>query len=156
MSRRNKPEKRIPSPDTVYSSVRLAKFINRLMKHGKKGLAERIVYSALETVKKKTNMAPLEAFEKALNNVRPLVWVKSRRVGGSTYQVPMEVDEYLGEAIASRWVISFARSRSGRTMSDKLASEMMDAINGTGAAMRKRDETHRMAEANKAFAHYRY
>lgn len=156
MPRRNRPAKRIPSPDPVYNDVRVAKFVNRLMMKGKKSTAERIFYTALEKLDGKTEDKPLEVFFKALGKVRPIVRVKSRRVGGSTYQVPMEVDDVMGEAIASRWIITYARSRGGRTMSDKLANELLDAYNGVGASMKKREDTHRMAEANKAFAHYRF
>ena len=156
MARRSKPAKRIPLPDPVYNDVRVSKFINRMMLKGKKSTAERILYAALKNVEGKTPDEPLEVFHKALGRVRPIVRVKSRRVGGSTYQVPMEVDDYTGEAIASRWIITVARSRSGRSMADKLSAELLDAYNGVGAAMKKREETHRMAEANKAFAHYRF
>jgi small subunit ribosomal protein S7 len=156
MARRSKPEKRIPLPDPVFNDVRVAKFINRIMLSGKKSIAEHILYEALERLDGKTEDKPLEVFHKALGKARPLVRVKSRRVGGSTYQVPMEVDDEMGEAIASRWIIQYARKRSGRSMAERLAYELLDAYNGTGATMKKRDETHRMAEANKAFAHYRF
>lgn len=156
MPRRYKPAKRVPLPDSVFNDVRIAKFINRLMQRGKKSVAEHIFYSAMERLEGRTPETPVEVFHKALGRVRPLVRVKSRRVGGSTYQVPMEVDEIMGEAIASRWVIQYARSRGGRSMAERLAGELLDAYNGNGASMKKRDETHRMAEANKAFAHYRF
>ncbi|MFM7389056.1 MAG: 30S ribosomal protein S7 [Vampirovibrionales bacterium] len=156
MPRRYRPEKRIPMPDSVYNDVRIAKFINRLMRKGKKSTAERIFYTALNQLEGKTEHSPLEVFFLAMNKARPLVRVKSRRVGGSTYQVPMEVDDTMGEAIASRWVIQYANARGGKTMADRLSAELLDILNNQGATMKKRDETHRMAEANKAFAHYRY
>jgi small subunit ribosomal protein S7 len=156
MARRSKPEKRIPLPDPVYGDVKVAKFINRLMLSGKKSVAEHIFYQALTLVEAKTSDKPLDVFHNVLKKASPLVRVKSRRVGGSTYQVPIEVDDEMGEAIASRWIITFARKRSGRSMAERLAYELLDVHNGTGTTMKKRDETHRMAEANKAFAHYRY
>jgi small subunit ribosomal protein S7 len=156
MSRRSKPAKRIPAPDPVYNDVDVAKFINRLMLRGKKSTAERIFYSALEAMEGKTEDKPVEAFRKVLKKVKPLVRVKARRVGGSTYQVPIEVREDEGVAIGTRWLIGFARKRNGRTMADKLAAEMLDAYRGAGATIKKREDTHKMAEANKAFAHYRY
>ncbi|MDX2083969.1 MAG: 30S ribosomal protein S7 [Candidatus Melainabacteria bacterium] len=156
MSRRNKPEKRVILPDPVYGDVKIAKFINRLMLRGKKSVAENILYTALESLDGKTDDKPLAVFHKAMTRVRPIVRVKARRVGGSTYQVPLEVDEDQGEAIASRWIIQYARQRAGRTMADKLASELLDAYRGHGASIKKREDTHKMAEANKAFAHYRF
>jgi small subunit ribosomal protein S7 len=156
MSRRSKPSKRIPLPDPIYNDVEVAKFINRLMLRGKKSVAERIFYNALESLKGKTEDPPLEVFRKALKKAKPLVRVKARRVGGSTYQVPIEVREDEGIAIGSRWLIGFARKRSGNSMQDKLAAEFLDLYRGTGATVKKREETHKMAEANKAFAHYRY
>jgi small subunit ribosomal protein S7 len=130
--------------------------IRRVMRSGKKSLASNIVYDALKSVGEKTGNEPLEVFEKAVKNLTPLVEVKARRVGGATYQVPMEVRSARGTALALRWLVQYARSRGGRTMASKLANEIMDAANETGAAIKKREETHRMAEANKAFAHYRY
>jgi small subunit ribosomal protein S7 len=156
MPRRYRPEKRVPLPDAVYNDVRVAKFINCIMRKGKKSTAERIFYDALVLLDGKTEEASIEVFHKALNKARPLARVKSRRVGGSTYQVPMEVDDVIGEAIASRWVIAYAKNRGGRSMAERLAYELLDCYNGLGATMKKREETHRMAEANKAFAHYRY
>jgi small subunit ribosomal protein S7 len=126
------------------------------MRHGKKSLAARLVYDAMKTIEERTGGAPLETFERAVRNATPLVEVKARRVGGATYQVPMEVRSDRGTTLALRWLVKFARSRPGRTMASKLANELMDAANETGNAIRKREETHRMAEANKAFAHYRY
>ena len=144
-------------PDPKFGSQTVAKFINHVMSDGKKSTAERIVYGALETVSEKRKVEdPVSFFEEVLENVRPMVEVKARRVGGSTYQVPMEVDASRGTALALRWIISSARTRSGRTMAMKLANELVDASEENGAAVRKRNETHRMAEANKAFAHFRY
>jgi small subunit ribosomal protein S7 len=130
--------------------------VRRLMRHGKKSVTSRIVYDALKTIEERTGSDPLELFERAVRNATPLVEVKARRVGGATYQVPMEVRADRGVALALRWLSQFSRQRSGRSMALKLANELMDAANETGNAIRKREETHRMAEANKAFAHYRY
>jgi small subunit ribosomal protein S7 len=130
--------------------------VRRIMHHGKKSVANRIIYGAMKIIEERTGNEPLETFEKAVRNVTPLVEVKARRVGGATYQVPMEVRSDRGTTLALRWLIRFSRARSGRTMASKLANELMDAANETGNAIRKREETHRMAEANKAFAHYRY
>jgi small subunit ribosomal protein S7 len=130
--------------------------VRRIMRSGKKSLAYRIIYDAFKTIEDRTGSDPLETFERAVRNATPLVEVKARRVGGATYQVPMEVRSDRGTALALRWLIHFARSRNGKTMAVKLANELMDAANETGSAIRKREETHRMAEANKAFAHYRY
>ena len=156
MSRRTVIQKRPIPSDPVYNSRLVTMMVRRIMKSGKKSLAARIVYDAFKTIEQRTGSDPLETFEKAVRNVTPLVEVKARRVGGATYQVPMEVRSDRGTALALRWLIHFARQRSGRTMVNKLANELMDAANETGSAIRKREETHRMAEANKAFAHYRY
>jgi small subunit ribosomal protein S7 len=156
MSRRKQNQKRAVVPDPVYNSTLVSMTISRIMRSGKKALASKIIYDAFSTIKERTGEEPLEVFEKAMRNLTPLVEVKARRVGGATYQVPMEVRQNRGTTLALRWLINFARNRSGRTMSMKLANEIMDAANETGGAMRKREETHRMAEANKAFAHYRY
>jgi small subunit ribosomal protein S7 len=156
MSRRSATQKRPVPADSKYNSRLVSMTIRRIMRHGKKSLAMRIMYDAMEIIQERTGGEPLETFEKAVRNATPLVEVKARRVGGATYQVPMEVRSDRGTALALRWLIGFARSRSGRTMSQKLANELMDAANETGSAIRKREETHRMAEANKAFAHYRY
>lgn len=156
MSRRHKPPKRVPHPDSVYDNVRVAKFINRLMLRGKKTLSEAILYGALEEIEGKADGKPLDIFLEALDKARPLVKVKARRVGGSTYQVPMEVSEEDGEALGSRWLIQFARKRSGKTMRQKLAAELLDTYRGNSATLKKREEVHKMAEANKAFAHYRF
>jgi len=148
--------KRIPSPDAKYNSIMVAKFINRLMLRGQKATAERIVYNALQLTAQQVNSEPGEALERAIRNAAPLLMVKSRRVGGATYQIPMEVGEERGRALAMRWLIASARARSGKSMEEKLASELVDAVNGRGAAIKKRDDLHKMAEANKAFAHYRW
>lgn len=156
MSRRSVVKKREVPPDPVHNSRLVSMTIRRIMKSGKKSLAARIVYDALKIVGERTNTDALETFEKAIRNLTPLVEVKARRVGGATYQVPMEVRQGRGTALALRWLVNFSRSRGGKTMASKLANEIMDAANETGGAIRKREETHRMAEANKAFAHYRY
>ena len=156
MSRRSKPVKRVPLPDPLFNSVDIAKFINRLMKKGKKSVAQNIFYKTMEKVEEKTKQKPIEVFEKALSNVTPLIEVKARRIGGSTYQVPIEVKPDRGQALGSCWIIESARKRSGKSMIDKLTNEIIDASNGTGASCKKREDTHKMAEANKAFAHYRY
>ncbi|MCK5521086.1 MAG: 30S ribosomal protein S7 [Candidatus Marinimicrobia bacterium] len=155
MSRRNKPPKRDVLPDPKYKSKIVSKFINNLMERGKKGIAETITYNAIEFLSKNSSGKGLEAFQKALDNVAPVLEVKSKRIGGATYQVPIEVRHNRRYALAMRWVISFAKSRSGKSMSDKLGSELLAASKGDGAAVKKRDDTHRMAEANKAFAHFR-
>jgi small subunit ribosomal protein S7 len=156
MSRRKTTKKRPVLPDPVYNSRLVNMTIYRVMKSGKKSVASNIVYDALKTVGERTGLDPMETFEKAVRNTTPLVEVKARRVGGATYQVPVEVRQNRGTALALRWLIHFARSRNGRTMAGKLANEIMDAANETGGAIKKREETHKMAEANKAFAHYRY
>ena len=156
MSRRSKPAKRIPLADPVYNSVDVSKFINRIMRRGKKSLAERIFYSSMEKIKERTGEDPMEVFQKALTNATPLLEVKARRIGGSTYRVPLEVKADRGFALSSSWIIDFAKKRSGKSYVDKLVNEIIDASNGTGAACKKREDTHKMAEANKAFAHYRY
>ncbi len=156
MSRRSKPAKRIPAPDPLYNSVDIAKFINRLMKKGKKSVAQRIFYSTMEAVQGKTKEEPVETFKKALTNATPLIEVKARRIGGSTYQVPIDVKPERGIALASQWIIESARKRGGKSMIEKLTNEIMDASNSMGAAVKKKEDTHKMAEANKAFVHYRY
>lgn len=156
MSRRSKPAKRIPAPDPIYNSVDIAKFINRLMKRGKKSIAQRIFYSSMDKIQEKTKENPIDVFKKALTNATPLIEVKARRIGGSTYQVPVEVKPDRGQALGSCWLIESARKRSGKSMIEKLTNEIMDASNGIGASCKKREDTHKMAEANKAFAHYRW
>ena len=156
MSRRGNIKRRPVPPDPVYNSRLVSMTIRRVMKSGKKSVATGIFYDAMTSIGEKTGEEPLEVFEKAIKNLTPLVEVKARRVGGATYQVPMEVRSSRGTTLALRWLVHYARIRGGRTMASKLANEIMDAANETGGAMKKRDETHRMAEANKAFAHYRY
>jgi small subunit ribosomal protein S7 len=156
MSRRIRVQKRPVPPDSVYNSRLVSMTIRRLMKSGKKSVASRLLYDAMKVIEERTNQDPLEVFETAVRNATPLVEVKARRVGGATYQVPMEVRSDRGIALALRWLVSFSRQRAGRSMVNKLANELIDAANETGGAIRKREETHRMAEANKAFAHYRY
>ncbi len=157
MSRRKTIEKRPINPDPRFNSVLVAKFTNGLMERGKKTLAQRIFYDAMDLVAERVkDEEPLVVFEEAMEKVRPKVEVKSRRVGGATYQVPMEVRQTRRNALAIRWIIGFAKSRSGKSMSEKLAAELIDAYNNRGASVKKRDDTHRMAEANKAFAHYRW
>ncbi|MDE3032456.1 MAG: 30S ribosomal protein S7 [Acidobacteriota bacterium] len=156
MARRSAPAKREILPDPVYNSLVVSKFVNILMERGKKATAERILYGALEIVSKKTGEEALEAFQKALNNIKPSVEVKSRRVGGATYQVPVEVPQNRRTSLAMRWLKTYSASRGERTMRDKLAGEIMDAMNFRGAAIKKKDDVHKMAEANKAFAHFRW
>ena len=156
MSRKRTFEKREITPDSKYKSVLVAKFVNNLMKGGKKSIARAILYRAFDFVFEKTKENPLEVFQKALEGVRPVVEVKSRRVGGSTYQVPTEVRPSRRQALSIRWIINFAGGRGEKTMSAKLAGELLDAASERGAAIKKKEDTHRMAEANKAFAHYRW
>jgi small subunit ribosomal protein S7 len=156
MSRRSKAKVVEVPPDPVYNSRLVNMTIRRVMKDGKKSLASKIVYDAFSIIGERTSNEPLETFEQAIRNLTPLVEVKARRVGGATYQVPMEVRSSRGTTLALRWLTRFARNRSGKSMAMKLANEIMDAANETGGAIRKREETHKMAEANKAFAHYRY
>ncbi|MGP1382391.1 MAG: 30S ribosomal protein S7 [Thainema sp.] len=156
MSRRITVQKREVPPDSVYNSRLVSMMVRRIMRDGKKSLASRLIYDAFKIIEERTNSDPLEVFEQAVRNATPLVEVKARRVGGATYQVPMEVRSDRGTALALRWLTQFSRQRPGRTMASKLANELMDAANETGNTIRKREETHRMAEANKAFAHYRY
>ena len=153
--RRRRPEKREILPDPVYSNLMVAKFVNYVMVDGKKGIAEKIFYGAMGQIKDKTKTDGLKIFEKAIENASPSVEVKSRRVGGATYQVPIEVPRGRRFYLASQWIISAANSRSGRPMAEKLAIELISAANGDGGAIKKKDDTHRMAEANKAFAHFR-
>lgn len=156
MPRKGPVPKRQVMSDPVYNSRLAAKFINRLMMDGKKSVAERIFYSALDTLAQQTNEEPIRAFEKAVDNVKPQLEVKSRRVGGATYQVPMEVRPDRQYALAIRWLIGFARSRGEKGMTGRLTGELMDAYNNRGGAVKKREDVHKMAEANKAFAHYRW
>ncbi len=156
MSRRHAAEKRKVLPEPKYGDVVLAKFINNLMVDGKKSTAERIVYGALDIIKEKTGQDPVEQFHTALENIRPAVEVRSRRVGGATYQVPVEVRSARAQALAIRWLIGMSRNRNENTMTERLAGEFLDAVNNRGAAVKKREDTHKMAEANKAFSHYRW
>ena len=156
MGRKKKTIDRGILPDPKYNSVVVSKFVNRMMWEGKRSLGLRIIHDALEILKAKTDKEPLEVFLKALDNVKPIIEVKSRRVGGATYQVPVEIRETRREALGMRWIISAARARSGKGMSDRLAAELLDAFNNTGTAFKKKEDTHKMAEANKAFAHYRW
>jgi len=154
--RRRRAVKRQIQPDPKYNSLLVTKLINMVMKKGKKSIAERIVYSAFDALEKKTSKNALEVFKKALDNARPLLEVKPRRVGGATYQVPIEIRQERGTVIALRWIRNFARTRKGKPMEEKLAQELLDAYKGEGSAIKKREDTHKMAESNKAFAHYRW
>ncbi len=155
--RRRKADKRPVTPDIIYNSEIIARFINAVMERGKKSVAQGIVYGALDAIKeKKTDMDPLEVFQQALENVKPRLEVKSRRVGGATYQVPLEVPADRQTAVALRWIVGFARARKGVPMRKALAGELLDAFDNTGNAVKKRDDVHKMANANKAFAHYRW
>ena len=154
--RKRRAEKRDVLPDPIYNSKVVTKLINSLMKDGKKGIAQTILYDAFDIVKEKTNEEPMEVFEKALSNIKPALEVKSRRVGGANYQVPIEVKANRSQALAMRWLVQYSRLRGGHSMAENLANEIIDASNGVGAAVKKREDTHKMAEANKAFAHYRW
>ncbi len=156
MSRRHSAEKRTILPDAKFGDLVLSKFMNNLMYDGKKSAAERIVYGALNRVEDKLKRAPIEAFHEAVEDVKPSVEVRSRRVGGATYQVPVEVRPQRREALALRWIISASRGRNENTMEERLAAELMDAVGERGNAVKKKDDTHKMAEANKAFSHYRW
>jgi len=156
MGRKNKSIARPLAPDAKYHSLVISKFVGRMMLNGQKATAMRIIYDTMDKIKDKTEKEPLEVFLKALDNVKPMVEVKSRRVGGATYQVPVEIRESRREALGMRWVINAARARSGHEMSERLAAELVDAFNSTGTAFKKKEDTHRMADANKAFAHYRW
>jgi len=156
MPRRGTIKKRKPRPDHFYNSTLISKFINTILKKGKKSLAEGIVYNAMEQVKQKSKEDPLKMFEKAVENVRPMLETKSRRVGGATYQVPVEVLLNRSISLAVRWLIRFARDRAGRSMEEKLSAEIIDAVNNRGGAVKKREDIHKMAESNRAFAHYRW
>jgi small subunit ribosomal protein S7 len=156
MSRRNISKKRFPEPDSFYNSYLVSLLITRILKSGKKTIAKGIVYQAFDIIKKKTNEDPLSVFEKAIRNASPIVEVKARRVGGSTYQVPVEVSGFRATNLSLRWIIQYANQRVGRSMSIKLANEIIDTANDIGNTIKKKEETHKMAEANKAFAHFRY
>ncbi len=154
--RKRRAEKRDVLPDPIYNSKVVTKLINTIMHDGKRGTAEKILYEAFDIVKEKTNEDPMEVFNKAMENIKPALEVKSRRVGGSNVQVPLEVSETRSQALALRWLVNYARLRNGKGMALNLANEIMDAANGVGGAVKKREDTHKMAEANKAFAHYRW
>lgn len=154
--RKRRAVKRDVLPDPIYKSKIVTKLINTIMLDGKKGTAQSILYEAFEIIKNKTGKDPLEVFNQAMENIKPALEVKSRRVGGSNYQVPIEVSPARSQALALRWLVKYARERGGKGMAENLANEIIDASNGTGAAVKKREDTHRMAEANKAFAHYRW
>ncbi|MFC2016067.1 30S ribosomal protein S7 [Chloroflexota bacterium] len=156
MPRRNRPPKRVVAPDIRYNSVLVSQFVNKLMRAGKKSTAQRVFYSALELIEERSDRPGLEVFEQAVRNVTPMIEVKPRRVGGATYQVPVEVLPGRQLSLAIRWLIGTTRSRPGKSMAEKLASELMDAANNTGVTIKRREDTHRMAEANRAFAHYRW
>ncbi|MDH5526120.1 MAG: 30S ribosomal protein S7 [Nitrospirota bacterium] len=156
MSRRSSAQKRIPLPDPKYGDVLVASLVNIIMKDGKKGVAESLVYSAFDRIQEKVGRDGREVFEEAMENLRPTVEVQSRRVGGASYQVPMEVRNERRTALALRWLVRYAKERSGKSMHEKLAQELMDAVGKTGGAYKKREDTHRMADANRAFAHFRF
>lgn len=155
MPRRYRPDKRVADPDPKYGDRQVQSFINRVMKNGKKSTATRLVYDSFELIEERTGKPGLEVFKAALKEVTPMMEVRPRRVGGATYQVPMEVDAHRQFALATRWILGATRVRGGKSFSEKLAGELMDAANGQGSAVRKKEETHRMAEANRAFSHYR-
>ena len=154
--RKRRAEKRDVLPDPIYKSKVVTKLINTLMLDGKKGTAEKILYGAFDMIKEKTGEVPIDVYNKALENIRPALEVKSRRVGGANVQVPIEVSDERGQTLALRWLVNYARNGRGKTMAEKLANEITDAANGVGGAVKKREDTHKMAEANKAFAHYRW
>ena len=154
--RKRQAVKRDVLPDPIYKSKVVTKLINQIMQDGKKGTAQKILYGAFDMVKEKTNEEPMAVFERAMNNIKPALEVKSRRVGGANYQVPVEVKPERAQALAFRWLINYARLRNGHSMAENLANEIIDAANGVGASVKKKDDTHKMAEANKAFAHYRW
>ncbi len=154
--RKRRAIKRDVLPDPVYNSKVVTKLVNQIMQDGKKGTAQRILYEAFDIIKEKTGKEPMDVYNEALENVKPALEVKSRRVGGSNYQVPLEVSDERSQALALRWIVNYAKLRNGKGMAVNLANEIMDAANGTGGAVKKREDTHKMAEANKAFAHYRW
>lgn len=156
MPRRYRPSRRPVEPDPRYSSEMIGRFVNHLMERGKKSTALGIVYDCLSLIEERMHANPLEVFEKALNNAMPVLYVKPRRVGGATYQVPVEIPEHLRPSLAMRWLMESAGKRSGRSMAERLAAELMDAYKGEGATIKKKEDTHKMAESNRAFAHYRW
>ncbi len=154
--RKRRAIKRDVLPDPIYNSKTVTKLVNRIMKDGKKGTAEKILYEAFEIIKEKTGKDPMEVYNQALENVKPALEVKSRRIGGSNYQVPNEVSETRAQTLALRWIVNYAKTRNGKGMAINIANELIDAANGVGGAVKKREDTHKMAEANKAFAHYKW
>lgn len=156
MPRRYRPEKREVAPDLRYDSVRVAMFVNRMMRDGKKSVAQRVLYDSFDIIEERAKRPAIEVFQEAINNVMPQIEVKPRRVGGTTYQVPVPVEGHRQVSLAMRWILAASRGRSGRSMAEKLAAELMDAANNQGVAVKRRDDTHRMAEANRAFSHFRY
>ncbi|HXA30239.1 MAG TPA: 30S ribosomal protein S7 [Candidatus Angelobacter sp.] len=156
MPRRQRITKRTILPDPIYGSTQVAKFVNCMMLGGKKSIAERIVYDSFEKIRRSSRREPLDVFETAMRNVTPVLEVKPKRVGGATYQVPVEIRHDRRSALARRWIIRYARGRNGKSMADKLAAELMDAANGVGASIKRKEDTHKMAESNKAFSHFRY
>jgi small subunit ribosomal protein S7 len=156
MARRHRAEKREVIADPKYDNALVSRFINMVMKDGKKTTAQKVVYAAMDTIRTETKEDPVMVFERAIDNVRPQLEVKSRRVGGATYQVPLEVNDRRGRALAIRWIINYSKNRKGVSMAKALASELTEAYNRSGAALKKRDDTHKMAQANRAFAHYRW
>jgi small subunit ribosomal protein S7 len=156
MPRRYRPEKRTVEPDLRYNNMHVSMFVNRLMRAGKKSTAQRVLYDSFDLIEERLSRPPIEVFEEALDNVKPQVEVKPRRVGGATYQVPIPVDARRQIVLAMRWILQAARNRSGRSMAEKLAAEFMDAASNQGTAIKRRDDTHRMAEANRAFSHFRF
>lgn len=156
MPRRGSVPRREVEPDPVYGSTKVTKLINQVMRSGKKSLAQRICYGAFEIIRQKTGKDPMEVFEQALKNVMPVLETKARRVGGANYQVPVEVRPERRQTLAIRWIVNYARERTGKSMQEKLAAELIDAANNTGGAVKKKEDTHKMAEANRAFAHYRW
>jgi small subunit ribosomal protein S7 len=156
MPRRQRITKRTILPDPIYGNTGVAKFVNCMMLNGKKSIAERIVYDSFEKIRRSSRREPLDVFETAMRNVTPVLEVKPKRVGGATYQVPVEIRHDRRAALARRWIIRYARGRNGKSMADKLAAELMDAANGVGASIKRKEDTHKMAESNKAFSHFRY
>ena len=156
MPRRARVTRRTILPDPIYANVGVAKFVNCLMLNGKKSIAQRILYDAFERIRRSSRKEPLDVFDQAMRNVTPIIEVKPKRVGGATYQVPVEIRHDRRQALARRWIIRYARTRGGRSMSDRLASELMDAANGMGASVKRKEDTHKMAESNRAFTHFRY
>ena len=156
MPRRARVQRRNILPDPIYANVGVAKFVNCLMLEGKKSVSQRILYDSFERIRRSSRKEPLDVFEQAIRNVTPILEVKPKRVGGATYQVPVEIRHDRRQVLARRWIIRYARARGGRSMSDKLAAELMDAANGVGASIKRKEDTHKMAESNKAFSHFRY